>query len=451
MTHPGINLNCPRVVMLESAAVCDWRRAYSPGALLIEVIGPRTLRVLAAGRPAEVAGHPAAAVATVERHPDGVLIPGLVNAHAHLDLTHIGPREIDPRQGFGGFVDLVRRERRAEAAEIGASVRLGVEKCLAGGVVAVGDIAGAVRGRASTLAMEGLMGEAIAGVSFVEFFGIGAGEEPGIEAMQGVLAAVGGVRGGWPRVGVSPHAPNTVSYRGYAAAMRAAREHRWPVVTHVAETSEEREFIARGTGPQRRFLESLGLWQDSMLEEIGKGRTPVAHVIGAIGAIWERWGRHTSFVHVNDCSDEDLELMVRAGVGVIYCPHASEYFKSERVFGAHRYREMLAAGVRVALGTDSVINQPRGELSILAEMGLLHRRDGTDAATLLKMATEHGALALGLMPERFEFGGGEVAGVVVAGTDRATRRKYPDWHPLRWVLGTEQPRADLLYIGTDYC
>ncbi|MBI1190667.1 MAG: amidohydrolase family protein [Tepidisphaera sp.] len=485
VTHAGVNERWPKTVRLEAAAVCDWRRAFAPGALLVRVEGPRKLRVLEVGTPGDVAKHPANAGASVERHPEAVLMPGLVNAHAHLDLTHIGPRRFEVEKGFGGFVDVVRRERRTEPAEIAASVRLGVEKCLASGVVAVGDIAGAVRGRASAAGVEALAGAALGGVSYIEFFAIGKGEEAGMEGMKAALAGVDVERGVWRKVGISPHAANTVSRRGFGLAKEIAGQKGVRIATHVAETLAEREFIAQGTGAHRRFLEELGLWRPEMLEEIGRGLSPVAHTLAALGVEEAGDAYDCTFVHVNDCSDADLEVMARSGVSVVYCPHASEYFGAAGVFGPHRYREMMEAGVTVALGTDSVINQPRGELSILAEMGLLYRRDGVDAATLLAMGTVNGAEALGMMRGAFEFGaggdrgealpdgratdggdealpegrategretvGGRLAGLVAAGVDSEARRKHPDWHPLRWVLEREHPMAELLYIGTDYC
>jgi cytosine/adenosine deaminase-related metal-dependent hydrolase len=439
------------VVRLEAAAVCDWRQGFMPGALLIEVEAPRKLRVLAVGRPEEVARHPASAAARLERHPDGVLIPGLVNAHAHLDLTHIGPRPFEAEKGFGGFVDLVRRERATEAQEIAASVRLGVEKSLAAGVVAVGDIAGAVRGKACTAAVEALADRGLGARSYLEFFAIGKGEAAGLAGiMQAVWEIEEGKQAGktYPKIGLSPHATNTVSSRGYEMAAAMADSRGFAIATHVGETMAEREFIAKGTGPQRRFLEELGLWSDDMLRDIGQGRSPVAHASRALSGFR---GLPSIFVHVNDCSDNDQRLLAGAKHAVAYCPHASEYFGAPAVFGPHRYQEMLDQEINVALGTDSVINQPRGELSILAEMGLLHRRDGADVAKLLKMGTEQGALALGLLPQVFEFRGGALAGVVAAAADPEIRRKHPDWHPLRWVLGAEYPKAELLYIGTDYC
>lgn len=106
--------------------------------------------------------------------------------------------------------------------------------------------------------------------------------------------------------------------------------------------------------------------------------------------------------HVNDADDAAIRTLAHTRASVVYCPRASAYFAADRRFGPHRYRDMLTAGVRVALGTDSVVNLDTPDrISILDEMRLLHRRDATDARTLLTMATVNGAAALGLNPGWF--------------------------------------------------
>ena len=101
--------------------------------------------------------------------PGEVLLPAFVNAHTHLDLTHIGPRGYDPRDGFESWLKMILAERRHDAEGIRASVLHGVERCMAGGVTAVGDIAGVGR----TEPLEELRSSPLAGASFIEFFGLG--------------------------------------------------------------------------------------------------------------------------------------------------------------------------------------------------------------------------------------------------------------------------------------
>ncbi len=354
-------------------------------------------------------------------------MPGLVNAHTHLDLTHLGPRPHDPGEGFVAWIEMIRRGRHEDEAAIAASVGRGVLLSLSAGTVAVGDIGGAVRGRPSLAAWRALRAAGVRGVSFLEYFGMGSTAERSRDAVAAALAAAereerepGAV------LGLQPHAPNTVSSWLYRetiglAGMGAGSVPR-PVATHLAETPEEREFVAKGSGPQRALLERLGIWEDAILDDVGHGLHPVQHLSPELRA------RPMLVAHVNDADDAAIRTLAGARASVVYCPHASAYFAAERYFGGHRYREMLDAGVNVALGTDSIVNLPPGSerapsagravseaggMSVLREMALLAVRDGTDGRLLLRMATVNGARALGLEERVFEVReGGPLAGLI---------------------------------------
>lgn len=384
----------PRVLRYDALAIADGVRIWaSPGSLLLDA---RHGRVLAVGKPDEIVSHEAARHARVIDARDSVLIPGLVNAHTHLDLTHIGPQPHDPAEGFVSWIERIRAGRAVAEAAITASVVRGVELARAGGTVAVGDIAGAARGVPTLVPWLVLRESGLRGVSFVEFFAIGRGEQRGLESIRELIAD-------WEadntqmRLGLQPHAPATVSRGAYSWATDEARARNLPLATHLAETVEEREFIARGTGPLRRLLEKVGIWDDAILDDVGHGLTPVGHLAGVLES-----GRFLA-AHVNDVDDAGLETLARTGTSVAYCPRASAYFGAPERLGQHQYRKMLRAGINVCLGTDSIVNLPasasepeRGGVSILDEMRLLHQRDGIDPLTLLRMATINGAAALGL-------------------------------------------------------
>lgn len=336
--------------------------------------------------------------------PGAVLLPGLVNAHTHLDLTDVGPFEAG-RGDFPRFIDHVRRARPADDAAIARAVRRGAELSLAGGVVAVGDIAGCPRTGPSAAPFTALADAGMAGVSFLEFFGVGdrarTAAERALDAFR-LLQPVGDLR-----PGLQPHAPYSVEPDAYETILRFAREHGVPVATHLAESLAERQFIASGEGPHRELLESLGLWTDRLLGVYAQGLTPVSH----LAPILERTRAGCLLVHLNDLSDADVAHLAALGRPVAYCPRSSEYFGAEQAFGPHRYRELLAAGVRVCLGTDSILNLPgqaadaaRGGISVLDEARRLFARDRTPAATLVGMMTTAGAGALGMDEREFRFG-----------------------------------------------
>lgn len=383
------------------------------------------VEVLAVGARREVEGHPAVGVGTKRVDLAGhVLIPGLVNAHTHLDLTHIGPRPHDPAQGFAGFAKIVMGNRRQDEAGIRASVRDGIERSLNGGGVATGDIAGFVPPGVSLHPLAEMRASAMMGVSYPEFFCMGRrGEErlvdvlgPWLHAVfdesivPGVVSMLRSVTGGiWPArragskgervgLGLSPHAPYSVDAAGYTYAAGLCEAYKLPLQTHLAESLDEREAIVEGRGALIEMLRGMGLYDDRAQAWFGKAKSSVHRLEGDLREAGSTVGPRCAAVHCNDVSDEDLEVLKEAGCAVIYCPRSSAYFGHEQNFGPHRYREMVARGIPVALGTDSIINLPAGSetISTLDEMRFLSQRDGTDPLALLRMATTTGARVLGL-------------------------------------------------------
>ncbi len=323
---------------------------------------------------------------TVTRELHGqLLLPGLINAHTHLELTAIGP------QPYGGdFVGWIRmlqdyvvgldtdgaprqgaheRDPRAPAGCARAAAG-GAREAAAAGVQAVGDIARFDTARAARI------DAGLGGTTFIELFGLGPPHD------AAALARIGE-----PADGFQPHAPYSAGPALFAAAAASGR----PVCTHLAETPEEAQFVAQGSGPFRDLLETMGKWEPGFARAYGGGASPVQWLAPALQrASW-------LLAHGNYLNDADIALLAETRASVAYCPVASDYFGHRR----HRYRDLLAAGVNVCLGTDSVVCQPPDTdptqwLSVLPQMRYLHRRDGTDPSTLLGMATTCGRRALGL-------------------------------------------------------
>ncbi|GAB4549161.1 MAG: amidohydrolase family protein [Phycisphaerales bacterium] len=384
---------------MEADAVTDALETHAPGALLLAVGGAEP-EVLARGVPADVKAHPRAAEARTVALTERVVLPALVNAHAHLDLTHIGPRPFDRSAGFVPWVNIIRRERASEDAAIVRSVRRGIEMSRMGGVAIVGDISGV----GSLVPARELANSSLRGVSFIEFFGVGRSQDRTIEAMRRATDEdLGNPR---VRLGLQPHAPYSAALGVYRAAVALAAG--MPIATHLGETPEEVAFVRYAAGPLRELLERIGEWDDTILHEIGHHDTPIAYLAPVLGA------GSVVAAHVNHATDADLHILQRSGTTVAYCPRCSAYFGRELDFGPHRYREMIERGINVTLGTDSIVNLPAGtaRLSVLDEMALLHARDRTDVRTLLAMATVNGARALGIDEGLCSFQTGPVAGVI---------------------------------------
>ncbi|MHC5112825.1 MAG: amidohydrolase family protein [Planctomycetota bacterium] len=391
-------------MVVDADAVCA-----APGALLL-----RGNHVVAAGAPADVPAPDGAA--TVVRD-DLVVVPALVNAHCHLDLSHLGP------QPYGGdftrWIDELRVARGGDDGAIADATRRGVALARAGGTALVGDIAGA----GSQVPTRVLRTEGLRGVSYLEVFGLGPGQARAVEALRRV-AQSGPADADGVRQGLQPHAPYSCGPDVYRAAATLGL----PLATHLAETPEEERFARTGDGPLAEMLRRLGVWDDSIEPP---GRHPVDAVLDWVD------GRPMLAAHANYLDPGHAERLAARQVSIAYCPRASAYFGHPRD-GAepHAYRAMLDAGVNVALGTDSLVCLDTPDrISVLDDLRLLHRRDGTEARLLLAMATTNGARALGFDPAPHDFRPGPTAGVIAVAVDRAA----PD--PLAAALASDAAPA----------
>lgn len=395
--------------LLRVGAVAD-DRGERPGPWLVRVLvdrfGGATISEIQSDRSAAV---------DLDR-PGAVLVPAFVNAHTHLDLTDVGIRPFGG--SFDAWLEMVMDARPRTAEAIRAAVVAGVRLSRAGGVVAVGDIAGAPGSSPELAAMFALDESGMGGVSFMEFFAIGARERHGIDTVHTAFDGLPASRN--VRFGVQPHAPYTVSNRGYAAAAAIAGTHGAPISTHLAESPSERRFVADGEGPTRDFLERLGLWTSAEEIGVGEGLSPTAYLARAFG---ER-GRGVVAAHGADLSDEDIELLAQLHATVVYCPRSATYFGFDLAVGAHRYRDLLDAGVNVCFGTDSIINLDTPDrISPLDDARLVVRRDGLDPVTALAMLTTYPARGLGLDPAKFRVEpGSPIEGILCLPTDEGSGR-----------------------------
>lgn len=366
-------------------------RSFAPGAILLE-----DDRIEASGTPQQVGD---LECPTLDL-PDSVVLPALVNAHTHLDLTHLGPRPVGA--SFADWADSIRKGRCIDERAIADSVQRGIELSRRGGSAIVGDIAGG-RSRAP---IHALRASGMAGVSYAEVFGLGLRQPLCVAFMQQLVREVP-ARANGVALGLQPHAPYSCGLEVYRAAAALGV----PLATHLAETLEEIEFVARATGPLADMIRRIGVWDPTIA---GTGAHPVDHLLKVLN--------RTAMVaaHLNYIDARHLPLLAASRTTVAYCPRASAYFGHPNDdHGPHRYRQMMSAGINVALGTDSIVCLDREDrLSVLDEMRLLHRRDGTDPALLLRMATTNGARALGFDPQLVAVAPGPTAGLLAIRCDR---------------------------------
>ena len=430
-SHPSENSSNSdqRLLRLDARAIADASNGLIENASIVLKESQGVIEIVASGPREQIDRLNLSPVIPQLTLNTSVLMPALVNAHTHLDLSHIGPQPHNPESGFVSWVNMIRRERKTTNSEIRQAVGLGIAKSIAGGCIAVGDIAGAPAGILTDAPALELAESPLIGVSYLEFFGIGKTAAKACQKIQAYLLDQ------YPlthklisdravKLGLQPHAPNTVDLSVYRWVRLAAKHHGLPISTHLAETIEEREFIESGSGPQRIMLEELGVWDDSILDHIGKGNHPSTHLLEDSTPDLPAY----LVAHVNDAADEAIETLARTNTSVAYCPRASAYFGAHRHFGPHRYREMLDAGVNVCLGTDSIVNLDTDDrISTLDEMRFLWNRDRTDPTTLIQMGTVNGASALGIDPKYFTLEpGAKPWGLIALSLDPGCREPWPE-------------------------
>jgi cytosine/adenosine deaminase-related metal-dependent hydrolase len=322
-------------------------------------------RIMAAGSWAQV--REAAGSGDVRDLGDAVLMPGLINAHTHLDLTEV-PRPAE----MPGFVPwlLTVISRRTEPA---SAVSAGIEQCRRFGVTCVGDIT-----RQPMLIRPLLAGGGVRAVSFGEVTAM-AGRRGLLE--ERIAAALSGRAGDFLHLGISPHAPYSIEPTGYARCLAEAKSRGLAMTTHLAESPGEAQFLEHHTGPFRELWEKIGGWDDSA-PRIAGGPIRYAKQLGLIDY-------PTLLAHVNYCDDAELAILADGKASVAYCPRTHAYFQHP----PHRWRDMLGAGINVAVGTDSAASS--GDLNLLDDLRLLHHiAPDTSAEQLWQMATIRAAKAL---------------------------------------------------------
>jgi aminodeoxyfutalosine deaminase len=349
---------------------------------------------------------------------DVAVLPGLVNAHTHLDLT--GLRWAVPHAGsFTDWLRAVIRHRRGRGpAAIDADVRAGLAECVRAGTTLLGDIS------ADGASWDVLATSGIRAVVFRELLGLPR------DRADAALAAARRWLDEHPatptcRPGLSPHAPYSVRADLFGRAAILAGPHNAALAIHLAETADELELLGHRRGPFVAFLKELGVWDPEGLAE-----SP-AEVVQAVS-----WGERIPrlFIHGNYLRPDDP---VPPGATVVYCPRTHAFFGHP----PHPFRELLARGVRVALGTDSLASNP--DLDLLAEARFLRRLDPElPGALLLRLATLAGAEALGWAGETGSLEAGKSADLAVVPLTNG-----PDGHPHDLVLAGEEPVSRVMCRG----
>jgi cytosine/adenosine deaminase-related metal-dependent hydrolase len=304
----------------------------------------------------------------------GVLLPGLVNAHCHLELSHLAGR-VPYGAGFVAWVEaLVATRASDDAAVVRAAAGEAVHAMVEGGTVAVGDVS-------NGLAHLDLLGASrLESVVFLELLAWDPARAAAtLEWADGRLAALAGTLAPNVRLRLAAHAPYSVSPALFAGLVARGG----PGAMHLAESPAESQFLATGDGDWPGFLERRGLGHVAFDPP---GLSPVGYADG-LGAL--RPGLVAA--HGVQVDGSDRAVLARRGVFVALCPRSNRNLGA----GTAPVPKLLAAGVRLCLGTDSLASVE--SLDVLEDAVLLRQQfPDLDPAAILRMATLGGAEALGL-------------------------------------------------------
>jgi cytosine/adenosine deaminase-related metal-dependent hydrolase len=329
---------------------------------------------------------------------DAIILPGLVNAHCHLDYTGMAGLWPPTKK----FTDWIPRMLAAKAewsySDYARSWISGAKMLLQSGTTTVADIEAAPE-----LLPDVWESTPLRVVSFLEMTGVRSKREP-VDILNEALAKISTLPHPRCSAALSPHAPYSTSPELLRLCGEAARERKWPIAVHVAESEQEYEMFFHGRGEMFDWLKRNG--RDN--SDCGLG-TPLQHL--------ERAGlihKNLLAIHANYLDETDIGLLATGGVSVVHCPRSHSYFQ-HRPF---RLDKLLGSNVNVCLGTDSLATVARSdkqslELNMFKEMQTLARSNPElSSATILKMATANGARALGLAGKIGELSGNAFADLI---------------------------------------
>ena len=313
---------------------------------------------------------------------DALLMPGLVNAHTHLELTAM--RGFLEDLDFRCWILRLTNARRAvlDRDALLDSARYGLEEGLRAGITSYADTS------ESGVVMQAMREAGVRGVMYQEVFGpdpAQCGES--IAALREKISGLRYLETPLVRVGISPHAPYTVSDDLFRAAAQLARELSLPMAIHVAESELEQTLIVDASGPLADGLRRRGIAVET------RASSPV-RLLGDLGVL----AVSPLLIHCVRVNANDLQLIADSRSSVAHCPASN----AKLGHGIAPLDEMLAAGIIVGLGSDSMASNNRMDILGEARLALLTQRarigswETPESVDVLELATLGGARAIGI-------------------------------------------------------
>jgi cytosine/adenosine deaminase-related metal-dependent hydrolase len=326
---------------------------------------------------------------------NAAIIPGLVNAHVHLDLSHFESPIGTPGMRLPDWIRQVIAARLALPSPALDVVARGIRESLAAGTTALGDIAtidwrAAARTARHAMPDVVVFGESIAPTAERVATAVAQAETFQLHCHPHHI-----------RPGISPHAPYTVRPELLSQLTELSWRASVPVAMHLAESREELQLLESGEGPFREMLADVGAWDPAPDARYTSVHAYLLQLVRAPQAL---------IIHGNYLSQNDLAFLSEhaATMSVVYCPRTHDYFRHD----PYPLRELLARGINVAVGSDSRASNP--DLSVLAELKFVAKRyPDLEAATVLELGTIRGAKGLGLADELGTLEPGKLASMAV--------------------------------------
>jgi cytosine/adenosine deaminase-related metal-dependent hydrolase len=303
------------------------------------------------------------------------LLPGLINAHCHLDYTCLRG-QIPPQQPFADWIRAINAQKSTlSAQDYLASIKEGFAEAGKFGTTTIANLTAF-----PDLATQ--IEPPIRTWWFAEMIDVRAPERA-IELVDSAVESL--AKTGTPDApyGLAPHALYTASKDLYRSCDETSRRENILLTTHLAESREEMEMFRDASGPLYEFMKSIGRYMD----DCGRG-TPLGLFVGALGhRALPRW----IVAHLNELAAADFELLEKldARFHVVHCPRSHEYFRHSR-FAFERLRSV---GFNICLGTDSLASNQ--SLSLFDEMRAFEKKfPGSSPEEILQMVTVNPACAL---------------------------------------------------------
>lgn len=336
-------------------------------------------RILAVGTLAELT---TAFTAPVTEFPGCVIMPGLVNAHSHLELTHFPSWKVrkgidySPRTYVDWIIQVIKIRRSLSQEEREHSVLEGIRISLEAGTTALGEI----------LSDPGLLSLYLRAPLSGRLYLEAVGQSP--QRSAGLLDAINGSLPLFLETallpGISPHAPHTLSADFFRQLRDLAGANSLPLMIHLAESREELDFLFDSSGPVAEKLYPFVDW----LEYLPPARrtTPVAYLDSL-----EVLRPGTTVVHCVHITPAEAELLQKRGVSVVLCPRSNDKLD----VGSAPVHLLKKVGIPLALGTDSLASND--SLSLFDEARFLLRQFPGEfsPSDVLRLITLAGAEAIG--------------------------------------------------------